>query len=211
MASTDYDLSSGTNPDEQPVGTAGDFAKTFGAGATDVGSNLAGAARYFFEAGQQQHGADIAQGLQQIFGAGSEGIRDSMNPETRKLAASSLTSPEFWQHPLLGSALKVTGMTPAMAALAIPGGLLADTVAASMAVAGGGAALNAGAGIDEFYKKLDEMPDGELQAQSPKYAAMREVLDERTARAKFAREAMGWAPAINALIGAGASVPGGIG
>ena len=115
----------------------------------------------------------------------SEAISESINPETRKLAASTLTSPEFWEHPILGAALKTTGMLPAVAAIAIPGGLLADAVGASMFAAGAGGVLNAGAGLDEFYKKLDAMPDEELQKEAPKYRAMRELMDEKPAAASL--------------------------
>jgi len=208
MPTFDLDQVPAAIPDTPEVGTAGDFVKTFAAGSADVGSNLAGLSRYFYEAGGGEQGAEISRGLQEIFGAGGDAARDALNPETRKLAASTLTSSEFWEKPILASALKVTGMSPSLIALAVPGGLVADTLAASMAVGAGGAALGAGANIDEFYKKLDEMPDADLQAQSPRYAAMREFMDEKDARSKFAREAQGWAPAINALIGAGASVVG---
>lgn len=193
---------------DTPEVTTGDFAKTFAAGAADVGSGLAGGARMFYEAGKGEQGAEIARGFQEIFGAGGDAARDTMNPEARQLLTSAMTSQEFWDRPLLATALKTTGMLPSVVALAVPAGLLADTVAATVAVAGGGAALAAGQPIDEFYKKLDAMPDADLQAQSQKYAALREVLDEPAARAKFAREAQGWAPAINAILGAGTAVVG---
>jgi hypothetical protein len=209
MADFEPDIPVGTpDPQDAPRGTAGDFAKTLGAGTLDIGSNLAAGARYAFEAGQSPHGAAISKALQDVFSTGSEEIRDTLNPETKKLAAATLTSPEFWEHPLLATSLKATGMVPAVAALAIPGGILADTVGATLAVAGGGAALNAGAGIDEFYKKLDAASDDELQEQSPKYRAMREVMDEKSARARFNRESLGWAPAINAVLGAAAGAVG---
>lgn len=208
MPVTDYDLGVLPNEAEDPGVTKGDFARGVGAATADVGSNLAGMSRYFFEQAQQKQGADLSQGLQQIFNIGADTLRDGIHPEAKKLATAAVTSPEFWEHPLLASALKTANMVPAMAALAIPGGLFTDTVAASMAAAAGGAAINAGSGVDEFYKKLDEMPDEELQNQSPKYAAMREVMDERTARSKFAKQAMGWAPAINAVLGAGAAAIG---
>lgn len=207
MPQFDFDQVPAAIPDTPEV-TSGDFAKTFAGGAADVGSGLAAGARYFYEAGKSEHGADIMRGLQEIFASGGDAARDAMNPEARKLLSSQMTSSEFWERPLLATALKTTGMLPSVVALAVPGGLLADTVGATVAVAGGGAALAAGQSIDEFYQKLDAMPDADLQAQSPKYAALREVLDERQARAKFAREAQGWAPAINAILGAGAAMVG---
>lgn len=207
MPITDYDIPAAI-PDTPAAGSVGDFAKTFGAGAADIGSNLAAFGRYTADQSNTPYGAELARGLQEIFGAGADAARDAMSPETRKLASATLTSPEFWEHPALATALKATGMSPSVIALAVPGGLMADTVAATMAAAGSGAVVNAGTGIDEFYKKLDAMSDKDLQLQSPKYAAMREVLDEPSARTRFMREAMGWAPAINALVGAGAAVVG---
>jgi hypothetical protein len=194
------------------LGTTADFAKTLGAGALDVGSNAAAGARYFYELGGSEAGADITQGLQKIFRAGSESISDTMNPETRKLAAATLTSKEFWEHPVLGTALKTTGMLPSVAALAIPGGLLADVASATVFAASAGAALNAGDAVDQFYQRLDKMSDKELQEEAPKYRAMREMMGEKDARARFNREAQGWGPALNAIIGAasGAVGPAGV-
>ena len=204
----DSDYTPATSEADQPLGTVADFGKTLGAGALGIGSNLAAASRYFYEAGGSEHGADISQGIQRMFGAGQKSIEESINPETRKLAASSLTSDEFWQHPLLATALKATGMVPAVAALAIPGGLLADAVGGTLMAAAGGAAINAGTGLDEFYKKLDAMSDDELKDQSPKYKALAEMYGEKEARAKFNTEMQGMGPAINAVIGAAAGVVG---
>lgn len=213
MADNNYLAGEYETPQEnKSIGTAADFGKTLGAGAVDIGSNVAAGSRYFYELGGSEAGADIAQGLQKIFGSTAESIRDTMNPETKKLAAATLTSEEFWSHPVLGTALKTTGMLPSVAALAIPGGLMADATAATIFAAGAGGVLNADAGLDEFYKRLDGMSDKELQEQSPKYRVMREMLDEKDARAKFNKMAQGWGPAINAVFGAlsGAVGPAGV-
>src|SRR5689334_12805580 len=154
MPSFDLDKVPGAIPDDPGV-TAGDFAKAAGAGAADVGSNLASLGRYFFEQGGQRDGEDLMRGIEDMFGAGADAARGAMNPEARKLAESTLTSSEFWDRPILATALKTTGMLPSVVAMAVPGGLLADTVAASMAAAGAGGAIASGQGIDEFYKKLD--------------------------------------------------------
>lgn len=204
----DYIIPSDEDPENAPSGSAGDFARALGAGTAGIGSNLAAASRYFYELAGSESGASISQGIQEIFGAAGDVASEGMNPETKKLAASALTSPEFWKHPVLATALKTTGMLPAVAALAIPGGLLADAVGATVAAGVGGGIINAGAGLDEFYKKLDGMSDTDLQGQSAKYKALREVFDETTARTRFNKEAQGWGPAINAVIGAAASVAG---
>jgi hypothetical protein len=203
MADADnYLLGPTANPDDQSLGTAADFGKGLASSTLSVGSNISGALRYGWELGGSEAGADIAKGLQDIFAAGAEGISNTINPETRKLAASTLTSDAFWEHPVLATALKTTNMLPSVAALAIPGGLMADAVGATIVAAGGGGILQAGEGLDEFYRQLDAMPDKDLQAQSPKYKAMRQLMDEADARKKFNQEAQGWGPAINAVLGA---------
>jgi hypothetical protein len=213
MADRNYLRGEYTDPEENTaLGTAGDFAKTLGSGALNVGSNLAAGGRFLAEGAEHKDAADLARGIQMMFQGGSEAIDDTINPETRKLAASTLTSEEFWAHPVLGTALKATGMLPSIAAIAIPGGLLADATAATLFAAGAGGVLNAGDGVDQFYKTLDEMKDEDLQEQSPKYRALREMMDEEPARAKFNREAQGWGPALNVLFGAvsGAVGPAGV-
>ena len=200
-----YDVLEGEPPpsETQSRGTLGDFAKTVGAGVVGTGEDLSAAAQHFYEVGGGGGGADISRGFRKIFGSTKDDIEESINPETRKLAAAAMTSPEFWEHPVLASALKLSGMAPAVAAMAIPGGLLADTVAATMAASAAGGVINAGSGLSEFYKQLDKMPDEDLQKQSELYRQIREDHDEGDARRLFARQAQGWAPAINALIGAG--------
>lgn len=209
MAEIDnYLLGPSANPDDEVLGTAGDFAKTLGAGTARVGSNLAAGGRYLAEGAGRDDVAALAKNIQSIFSAGDEAITDTINPATRKLAASALTSDEFWQHPVLATSLKATGMLPAIAATAIPGGLMADALGATIVAAGAGGVINASDGVDEFYKKLDAMSDKDLQEQSPKYKAMRQLMDEGDARKRFNREAQGWGPTINLLIGAAGGVLG---
>lgn len=203
MAEIDnYLLGPSAKPEDEVLGTAGDFAKTLGAGAARIGSNVAGGARYLAEGAGRDDVAALAKNIQSIFSAGDEAITDTINPATRKLAASELTSDAFWEHPVLATSLKATGMLPSIAAAAIPGGLMADALGATLIAAGAGGALNAADGVDEFYKKLDAMSDSELQEQSPKFKAMRQIMDEGDARKRFNREAQGWGPTLNLLIGA---------
>ncbi len=189
-------------PENNSVGTAGDFAKTVGAGALTVGSNLAAASRYFFEQGQSEHGADISKSIQELLGASAEAVTGTMNPETQKLLSSNLTSEEFWSHPLLGTALKTANMAPSIAAVAIPGGLMSSAVTATAMAAAGGAALNAGAVSDEFYKKLDEASDEDLAKQSPYFKTLLETFEPEEARRRFSLKMQGMSPAINAVFGA---------
>jgi len=203
MAEIDnYLLGPSSKPEDEALGTAGDFAKTLGAGAVRIGSNVAAGGRYLAEGAGRDDVAALAKNIQSIFSAGEEAITDTINPATRKLAASALTSDEFWAHPVLATSLKATGMLPSIAAAAIPGGLMADALGATLVASAAGGALNATDGVDEFYKKLDAMSDTELQEQSPKYKAMRQLMDEGDARKRFNREAQGWGPTLNLLIGA---------
>ncbi len=203
MAEIDNYLAGPIAPEEnKALGTAGDFAKVFGAGTADVGADLAALSRQYFEEGRSPNALGISKKLQELFNLTSDTITGTINPETQKLINSQITSEEFLSHPVLGTALKVTKQLPNMASLAIPAGLMANTVRGAMVLSAGGAALNAGAGVDEFYQKLDKMSDEELQKESPKYAAMREMMDEQPARERFNKMAQGWAPMLNAVIGA---------
>ncbi len=207
----DYDvvpLDENTSGGGAPLGTAGDFAKAAGAGTAAIGSNVANAARYFYEAGGSENGAAISKSIAELFGKARDDMTGSMNPETQKLAASAMTSDAFWEHPLLATALKTTNMLPSVVAAAIPGGLLAGVVGATMAAGGTNAVLASGGAIDEFYKKIDEASDEELAAQSPKFKVMLDTLGSKVARRKFGVEAQGWAPAINAVLGAAAGAIG---
>lgn len=202
MALDDYDFLSPSNKDEGPVGTLGDFGKAFGAGAANVGAGGAAALRYFYELGGSEKGADLARSLERLLDASGDAVTKSMNPRTQELVSADLTSKEFWEHPILATALKTTGMLPSVAAIAVPAGLMGSVAAATAAAAGGGALLSAGDGLNEFYKKLDETKDDDLQKQSAKYAALREIYDEKTARAEFNTQMQGMGPAINAILGA---------
>lgn len=199
-------------PENTSLGTTGDFAKTIGAGTARVGANLAAGGRYLAEGAGEDNWAEFAKNVQSIFAAGGDAIEGTINPKTRDLASSTLTSAEFWEHPILATSLKAAGTLPTMAAVAIPGGLMANAMRATVVAAGAGGAINAADGVDEFYRKLDAMSDEELQAQSPKYKAMRQLMDEGDARKRFNLEAQGWGPTINLLLGAasGAVGPAGV-
>ena len=196
-------------PENDALGTAGDFAKGFGAAAAEVGAGLAGDARYFAEKQGRGDIAGLAQAVGDIFHAAGDTFSESINPKTQQLAAAALTSPEFLEHPALGLALKANNMIPGVLSIALPSALWAKTLrGATMLAAGGGAAMNAGEGVSEFYKELDGLSDEKLQEQSPKYRAMREMMSEEQARSKFNDMAQGWSPFINAALGAVTGVVG---
>ncbi len=89
-------------PENDALGTAGDFAKGFGAAAAKVGAGLAGDARYFAEKQGRGDIAGLAQAVGDIFHAAGDTFSESINPKTQQLAAAALTSPEFLEHPALG-------------------------------------------------------------------------------------------------------------
>lgn len=193
-----------TEPQTEENPTWGDYAKTLGQGTAAIGEGLAGAARYFYEAGKSENGADLSRAIQGAFGKVSADMQESMTPEARQRLQSTLTSDEFWQHPLSSAALKATGMAPMVAAAAIPGGLIGDAITATAVTAAAGGVLNAGSVIDEIYKKTDALSDDELQKQSDFYAGLRATFDEKEARRQYNETLMGLKPAINLVVGAAA-------
>lgn len=199
----------GTEPDRSVMGAIGDVGKAAGASFfSGVGAPIAAAARYGFELGGSEHGAGIAQGLEKIFTAGGDAISDTIDPRSQRAAAAELTSQEFLDHPILALSMKAAGLTGPAVAMAIPGGLLANTLRATMAAAAAGGVINAGSGLDTFYKELDGMSNEQLKEQSSKYKVWEEMLGEKAARARLNTESQGWGPLVNTLIGAAAGVVG---
>lgn len=196
-------------PENSSVGTLGDTAKAAASGVfSSVLAPMASAAQYAFEQGQSKNGAAISSAIRSLSDKIGEDIADTMNPKSKELLAAGVTSEEFWAHPLLSLQLKSANMVPTMAALAIPGGMMATAIRASAVAAGGGAVLNAGAVIDEFYKKLDAASDEELAKESPYYNTLLESFGPEEARRRFAIKMQGMSPAINAVLGAAAGAVG---
>ena len=156
-----YDVLEGAPSSSQPLGTWGDFAKTVGSSFLGTAEQLAAGAQYGFELGGARESADIADGFRKLFGDPKNAVEGSINPETRKLAAAAMTSDEFWEHPVLSGALKLTGMTGPMVA-AGAGGLIGGTVAATVAAAATGGVLNASSGLADFYERIGAKSDQEL-------------------------------------------------
>jgi hypothetical protein len=186
----------------------GDYLKTLGAGTASIGSGLAAASRQAFEAGNSKAGADLSHVIQDAFGEVEGSITGSMGEEAKKRLSASITSADFWDHPVSSLALKGTNMTPMIAATLIPGGIFSDALAATAATAAAGGAINAGLVEKEIYEKTDKLSDKELQDQVPYYASLRTMYDETDARAKFNQKRMGMAPAINFVLGAAAGAVG---
>lgn len=133
---------------------------------------------------------------------------EEMTAAGRKSLEASITSGDFWAHPLRATALKAANMSAPLVASIVPGALTGGVLSASVATALAGGTLNAAQVTEELYKKTDELPDAELQKQSALYQNLRLALDETDARAEFNRQLRGAAPAINFLVGAAAGVVG---
>jgi hypothetical protein len=187
--------------EEESSVTWGDYGKALGQGAAGVGENLASLSRHYFETGKSENAADLSRAIQGIFGKAGRDIVDSMTPEGRDRLSATITSDKFWEHPVSSSALKLTGMTPMIAAAVIPGGLVADASIAAMTAAATGGALSAGDVVNEIYKKTDETSDADLQKASDYYAGLRSSFDEKEARRQYNETLMGLKPALNFVLG----------
>jgi hypothetical protein len=188
-------------PEEESSVTWGDYGKALGQGAAGVGENLASLSRYYFEAGKSENAADLSHAIQGIFGKAGRDIVGSMTPEGRDRLSATITSDKFWEHPISSSALKITGMTPMVAASVIPGALVADVSMAAMAAAATGGALSAGDVVNEIYKKTDETSDEDLKKASDYYAGLRSTFGEKEARRQYNETLMGMKPALNFVLG----------
>ena len=186
--------------EEQSV-TWGDYGKALGQGATGVGEGAASLARHFYEMGKSTDAADLSRAIQGAFGKAGQDIVGSMTPEGRNRLSATITSDQFWEHPLSATALKATGMVPMVAASVIPGALMADASIAAMTAAAAGGAFSAGDVVNEIYKKTDETSDDDLKKASDYYAGLRASFDEKEARRQYNETLMGMKPAMNFVLG----------
>jgi len=134
---------------------------------------------------------------------------DEMSPAARKAMTATVTSPEFWEHPLRAARLKAANMSPGLAATLVPATIMGGPVGATLMAGVANGALSAGAATQEIYKKIDETSDEDLRKQVPFYDGLRDLgMDEKSAREKFNQTTQGETPLFNLLIGTGAGVLG---
>jgi hypothetical protein len=185
----------------------GDRADALISGAAQTGEQIASAGRASADASGSPNAAAIADYFRTILKNGAQSADDRMSPDAKAQMESSLTSHEFWEHPISASLLKSLNMAPGVAAAVAPA-LLTDGLGAAAPAAVGGA-LGAGQSADDVYDRTDAWSDQEFQQNMPYYAGLRSMgVSEKEARADANTKLMGIKPIINAAANAAAMVLG---
>ena len=192
----------------------GDYWRPAVGAVGDLGAQGRAISRYFNESIGDTTQAGIDAIKQQQNQEWADSVRGNMSDAGRAGLESSVLSPEFWQHPIRNSLMKTSAMAPAMVVGMLPGGIIADATAATVAAAGANAALNVGAFLNDIDKRIDGASDEDLAKQSDYYAGLRGRLDEKEARTKF-KEYMASDKARLAMLAivsgaAGVFTPGGV-
>lgn len=149
----------------------------------------------------------LAKYLQDTTGQYAQDRVQEMTPVAQASLNAGFGSEDFWKHPVLSTTLKAVGMVPAGAAALLPGGILADAVAAEATGAAAFGVIGAGDITDQIYKQTDALSDKDLQAQSATYAKLRAGgLPEDAARQQFNAQLLGAKPLISFVVSAAAGL-----
>lgn len=168
-----------------PVDSSGettfeDYGRAALATTGDIVSSLAAGARAINEYRGDDLLARSNKLMQEDATAFAEEQRKAMSPAAQNV--------KFTETPFRYIALKGAEMSPYVVAAALPGGIVGNVLgvgAGTAATFATGAALNAGAFINEVDKGIDAAGDEDLQKQSDYYAGLRSRMDEKEARLEF--------------------------
>lgn len=192
--------------------TWSDYGRTVVGGAESLGTGLAAAGRYMRSLMGDEEGAEYYAAQERLGGLERQETMAGMSEGARARLESSITDfsdKGFWSHPFSATALKVAGMTPALAAGLLPGGAVTGVMAKTLAIAGAGGAINTAQMLDEYYQHVDSLGDEELQKQSATYRGLRGMFGESEARRQFDQANLGAKPLLTFLVSsaAGALTP----
>lgn len=195
----DDPMSYGAPREEQPV-TGGDYLKAPTHGLLELGAQAAAGVRAGADASDSSNIADIADYIRSSLHLRAARTKADMSGDGSELLHATVTSPEFWEHPIAATTLRTLNMSPSVAAAVAPvmlsgGSALPGVVA--------GAAMGAGMSADDVYAQTDAMSDEEFQDAMPYYRGLRSMnVPEKKARAEANTKLMGLKPLLNAAAGA---------
>ncbi len=197
-------------PDADANPTWGDYGTVAKAGTKELGASVAAGTEYLAEPGEGD-GPNIVNSMSRYLrgylGRSADKDIAELTPVARERLESTLTSPEFWNHPLSALALKQTRMAPQYAAALVPAGLaIKGAEAAGLMAAGVSGTLNSAQAIQGFYDVVDKASDKELR-ESSFYNDLRDMgMSEDAARARLTAKLRGNEPLINFVVGSVAGI-----
>lgn len=180
----------------------GDYGKSVAAGVSDVQGMYRAAGRYLAEKAGDKDSERYYRAGEKLSDMDSEDAVAGMSEAGRKRIGATITSEDFWKHPLSATALKATRQTPSMAAAMIPAVLLPGIGGATAGAALMGGAMTSAQTLGDIYKLVDDAPEGTLQT-IPYYAALRSMgMSEEDARRDYGEMIRGNKPLIAFALGA---------
>ncbi|MGZ6387892.1 MAG: hypothetical protein ACXWQZ_01365, partial [Ktedonobacterales bacterium] len=190
--------------------TWADYGKTLAIGGADVAQGVGSMLQASGDANQlpgekpdtftNALGA-MGKWLREKTGEYSDETVESLSPAAKKRLESTLTSSEFWDHPVSALMLKSTRQVPQLATALVPAGLAVKAAQAGVIAAGMNGVLNAAQSVQGFYDIVDKASDQELR-QSKFYNDLRDAgMSEDTARTRFRQKLSGNEPLVNFVIG----------
>lgn len=175
-----FDLDAPTPADTNSQFEWSDYPKEALSTAANIGAGVMSLSRKFNEL----RGDDLNTEAAKIY-------QDKLNnyaSETDQSLSDAAKNVSVFKNPAHYIALKGAQMAPYFAAAALPGGIVGDAfgaVAGTATAFGTGAAINAGAFINEVDKGIDKADDKTLKSQSDYYAGLRDRMPESQARQEF--------------------------
>lgn len=159
-----------------------DYGKALVSGGQNLAATIhAGSAYLQSGAGGDPEEEAYFKGTAQQSRRNANDTVNSMTPSAKSALDASITSGQFWQHPLYSSLMQGADMAPGLVAAALPGALVAGPLGAGagmMASVGTNAALSATQLIDAVDRGIDDASDEELKNQTPAYANMRTPVED---------------------------------
>lgn len=216
------DLLSAPPTSAQPQGETSwsDYGKAALSGVGDLATAGAGLGEYAASKAAGEGNTPFEQGaadLAGVFRSGrqaSQGFAqswyDSMSPEAKARAVRDVMTLDpnktIWQGGpdefLSSVGLKLARSAPSTAVTLLPGGLImrAGLGAGALTYLGASeAVLSAGGIAANIAQEVEAAPEAELM-QSPRYAELRQSMDEQAARQQLITEAQGMAPVYGGLV-----------
>jgi hypothetical protein len=193
----------------------GDYGRAVTSGGYGLGAGVSSAVQYATGAEEDS----IAARMRRWFEEGADAETKKMSAAAQRAISASVLpgqGSDIWDKDVAaGSAigLKVASSLPSLAASLIPGGLAARlavaggasvAAAAGIGTAVGGAAAGvqtAGDVFEDIQRGILEMPDEELQKESPTYAGFRSMgFTEDEAKRRITEKAAGFKPVYMAAL-----------
>jgi hypothetical protein len=166
--------------------TWGDYGSVIGgAGVQQVTGMYNAAGRFLAERAGNREMEDYYKAGSRLNELDSDETMEGLSEPARRRLTATISSEEFWKHPVSATALKASKQVPTLAASVVPAMLMPGAVAAGIGAGVIGGGMTAAQSLDEFYKLVDNAPEETLM-ENQHYAGLRSMgMSEEDARREY--------------------------